>query len=198
MFYIHVYPLIDEDGSLVGTAINFFDVSHLMRLRADVDRMRQELQSGKEELETTNEELQSTVEELETTNEELQSTNEELETLNEELESTNAELESINTNLRLRTGEVERLNTLLLAITGNIEVGAAVLDKSMRVQVWNERAADLWGVRSDEVLGSSFFDLDIGLPAEQLRALISSGAGGRHLHDELVVTAMTRKGRRIC
>jgi len=97
----------------------------------------------------------------------------------------------------LRTGEVERLNTLLLAITGNIEVGAAVLDKSMRVQVWNERAADLWGVRSDEVLGSSFFDLDIGLPAEQLRELIQAGAGGRPRHDELEVTATTRKGRDI-
>src|SRR3989475_136112 len=141
--------------------------------------------------------LGRSLEELETTNEELQSTNEELETLNEELESTNAELNSINSDLQMRTTEVDRLNTLLLAITGNIEVGAAVLDKSMRVQVWNERAADLWGVRSDEVIGNSFFDLDIGLPAEELRALISSGAGGRHLHDELVVTATTRKGRAI-
>ncbi|HEY0831328.1 MAG TPA: CheR family methyltransferase, partial [Candidatus Dormibacteraeota bacterium] len=106
-FDVHVAPLTDEDGSLVGTAVSFLDVSHLIRLRSDVDRLRQELQSGKEELETTSEELQSTVEELETTNEELQSTNEELETLNEELESTNAELESINTDLRLRGVEVE-------------------------------------------------------------------------------------------
>ncbi|TMC78283.1 MAG: PAS domain-containing protein, partial [Chloroflexi bacterium] len=98
IFDVHVAPLVDEDGSLVGTAVNFFDVTHLTRLRSDIERLSQELQSGKEELETTNEELQSTVEELETTNEELQSTNEELETLNEELESTNAELESINTD----------------------------------------------------------------------------------------------------
>ncbi|TMC86185.1 MAG: PAS domain-containing protein [Chloroflexi bacterium] len=196
-FDVNVAPLVDEDGSLVGTAVNFFDVSHLVRLRSDVDRMRQELQSGREELETTNEELQSTVEELETTNEELQSTNEELETLNEELESTNAELESINTDLRLRTGEVERLNTLFLAITGNIEVGAAVLDGRFRVQVWNERAADLWGVRSDEVMGNSFFDLDIGLPADQLREMIQAGSGGRKRHGELIVVATTRKGRQI-
>ena len=45
---------------------------------------------------------------------------------------------------REKRGEVERLNTLLLAITGNIEVGAAVLDRGGRIQVWNERAADLW------------------------------------------------------
>ena len=194
---IHVAPLIDDDSSLVGVAINFVDVTSAMHLRSELERLSQELQSHREELETTNEELQSTVEELETTNEELQSTNEELETLNEELESTNAELNSINTDLQLRTSEVERLNKLLFAITGNIEVGAAVLDKSMRVQVWNERAADLWGVRSDEALGKSFFDLEIGLPAEKLRALIDAGAGGHPRHDELVVTAMTRKGREI-
>jgi two-component system, chemotaxis family, CheB/CheR fusion protein len=197
VFDVRFVPLVDEDGSLVGTAVNFMDVSAQIKMRSDLDRLRQELQSSREELETTGEELQSTVEELETTNEELQSTNEELETLNEELESTNAELESINTDLRMRTGEVERLNTLLLAITGNIEVGAAVLDGRGRIQVWNERAADLWGVRSDEVLGRSFFELDIGLPASRLRDLIDAGTGGTPRHDELVVAAMTRKGREI-
>ncbi len=196
-FDLHVVPLIDEDGSVVGTTISLFDVSNQIQLRSDVLRMRQELQSNREELETTNEELQSTVEELETTNEELQSTNEELETLNEELESTNSELNSINTDLAQRRGEVERLNTLLLAITGNIELGAAVLDRTGRVQVWNERAADLWGVRSDEVVGHSFFDLDIGLPADQLRKLVQAGTGGAKRHDELVVVATTRKGRQI-
>jgi two-component system, chemotaxis family, CheB/CheR fusion protein len=194
---VHVVPLIDEDGSLVGTTINFFDVSNQMQMRSDVERMKQELQSSREELETTNEELQSTVEELETTNEELQSTNEELETLNEELESTNSELQNINFDLNLRRTEVERLNTLLLAVTGNIELGAAVLDRSGRIQVWNERAADLWGVRSDEVLGRSFYDLDIGLPADELRELIQAGSGGQPRHDEVVVVARTRKGRQI-
>jgi two-component system, chemotaxis family, CheB/CheR fusion protein len=197
VFDMHVVPLIDEDGSLVGTSLTFLDVSSQVQLSFEVDRLRQELQSSREELETTNEELQSTVEELETTNEELQSTNEELETLNEELESTNSELQSINTDLMQRRSEVERLNTLLLAITGNIELGAAVLDRSGRVQVWNERAADLWGVRSDEVVGRSFFELDIGLPAEELRRLIQAGTGGAARHDELVVVATTRKGRQI-
>ncbi len=196
-FDVHVAPLIDEDGAIVGSAINFIDVGHTTQLDSELKRLGHELQSTKEELETTNEELQSTVEELETTNEELQSTNEELETLNEELESTNSELQSINDDLQLRGREVQRLNTMLLAITGNIEVGAAVLDKTMHVQVWNERAADLWGMRSDEVIGKSFFDLDIGLPAEQLRALVGAGAGGSAIRDELVVDATTRKGRHI-
>jgi two-component system CheB/CheR fusion protein len=204
VFDVHVLPLLDDDASMLGTSIAFVDVTPVARLRGELDRAKQdvetayeELQSSNEELETTNEELQSTVEELETTNEELQSSNEELETMNEELESTNAELENINTDLHLRTNEVGRLNTLLLAITGNIEVGAAVLDGSMKVQVWNERAADLWGLRSEEVLGRTFFSLDIGLPAEQLRAMIDSVERGGRPHQEVAVESVTRRGKTI-
>ncbi len=52
-------------------------------------------------------------------------------------------------------------------------------------------------VRSDEVVGKSFYDLDIGLPAERLRGLITAGASGQPEHDELIVEATTRRGRRI-
>jgi two-component system, chemotaxis family, CheB/CheR fusion protein len=204
VFDVHVAPLIDDAGSVVGTTISFVDVTVQSQLRTELDRARQEvetayeeLQSSNEELETTNEELQSTVEELETTNEELQSSNEELETMNEELESTNAELQTINNDLRARGDEITTLNALLEAITGNIEVGAVVLDPDMRVRVWNERAADMWGLRSDEVLGRSFYGLDIGLPANQLESMISSVIVGNGAHQELTVEATTRRGRRI-
>ena len=195
-FDVHVSPLIDDDGSIVGASIAFVDVTQINQLRSELERSKQdvetayeELQSSNEELETTNEELQSTVAELETTNEELQSSNEELETMNEELESTNAELQSINTDLRLRTDEVGRLNTFLRAITGSIELGAVVLDGDMRVQVWNERSADLWGLRSDEVIGQPFFDLDIGLPSKELRDMIRAVVRGNPTHDEANVQA---------
>ena len=95
---VEITPL-QEDGSDLGVSVTFFDSTHYQKLRQDLERSKQdlettyeELQSANEELETTNEELQSTVEELETTNEELQSTNEEIETMNEELQSTNEEL----------------------------------------------------------------------------------------------------------
>lgn len=117
--------------------------------------------------------------------------------MNEELESTNAELQSINTDLRLRTGEIDRLNTFLRAITGNIDLGAAVLDGDLNVQVWNERAADLWGVRSDEVVGRPFFDLDIGLPTKELRTMTRGVLRGRPGHDQAVVDALSRRGRSI-
>jgi two-component system, chemotaxis family, CheB/CheR fusion protein len=203
-FDVHFAPLVDDDGSVVGVSITFVDVTQVNQLRTELERSKQdvetayeELQSSNEELETTNEELQSTVEELETTNEELQSSNEELETMNEELESTNAELQSINSDLRYRTDEVDKLNTFLRAITGNIELGAVVLDHDMRVQVWNERAADLWGLRSDEVVGQGFFDLDIGLPAKDVRNLVRGVLSGNTTHDETTVQAVSRRGRNI-
>jgi len=204
LFDVFVAPLIDDDNSVIGTSVSFIDVTHLTQLRSELERSKEdvetayeELQSSNEELETTNEELQSTVEELETTNEELQSSNEELETMNEELESTNTELQTINTDLRLRTDEVNKLNTFLRAITGNIELGAVVLDGEMRVLVWNERAADLWGLRPDEVVGQPFFDLDIGLPSKDLRSMVRGVAQGKPTHDEATVEAVSRRGKSI-
>src|SRR4029077_21195148 len=82
-------------------------------------------------------------------------------------------------------------------ILGNIRLGAAVLDADLDVRVWNERAAELWGVRSDEVLGESFFDLDIGLPVKELRPMIRSVLRGKPSHDEKIVAAITRRGKRI-
>ncbi|MBO0686483.1 MAG: PAS domain-containing protein, partial [Candidatus Dormibacteraeota bacterium] len=147
---VHVIPVIDDDESMLGTSVVFIDVTQHQRLRLELERTRQEvettqeeLQSSNEELETTNEELQSTVEELETTNEELQSSNEELETMNEELESTNGELQAINVDLTSRTGELDRVNLFLQSILASIETGVAVLDDSLRVQLWNRRAEDL-------------------------------------------------------
>ena len=80
-----VTPLFDESHSPLGASVAFVDVTRSQRLQ-------EELQRSREEIQTANEALQSSNEELETTNEELQSSNEELETTNEELQSTNEEL----------------------------------------------------------------------------------------------------------
>ena len=142
--------------------------SELESNRRDLELAYEELQSTIDELETTNEELQSANEELQTTNEELQSTNEELETMNEELQSTNEELETINDELRDRTTELNQVNDFLETILTSLGIGVAVLDRQQRVQVWNHRAEDLWGLREDEAVEHHFLSLDIGLPAEPL------------------------------
>ena len=90
--------------------------------------------------------------------------------MNEELQSTNEELETINDELRERTGELNQVNDFLEAILTSLGLGVAVLDREQRVQVWNQRAEDLWGVRPDEAVDNHLLALDIGLPSEQLAA----------------------------
>jgi two-component system CheB/CheR fusion protein len=155
------------------------------------------LQSTNEELETTNEELQSTVEELETTNEELQSTNEELETMNEELQSTNDELQNINDQLRLSTEQLDGVNAFLEAVLTSLRAGVAVVDRDLRIQMWNRRAEDLWGLRSAEVIGQHLLNLDIGLPFEQLRPLLRGALGQHAAPGEIQTEAVNRRGRSI-
>jgi two-component system CheB/CheR fusion protein len=197
-------PIVSASGTFLGSSVTFADVARFERLRSELERSKrelemayEELQSTVEELETTNEELQSTNEELETTNEELQSTNEELETMNEELQSTNEELETINDELRQRTGELDRVNAFLESILLSLGVAVAVLDREQRIQVWNEQAEDLWGLRADEVVGQHLLSLDIGLPVEKLRRPLRNALAGNREGNELVLDATNRRGRAI-
>jgi len=163
----------------------------------ELETTNEELQSTNEELETTNEELQSTVEELETTNEELQSTNEELETMNEELQSTNEELQTINEELRQRSEELNNVNAFLESVLTSLRGGVAVVDNDLKVLVWNERANDLWGMRSDEVIGRNILGIDIGLPIEQLRQPLRECLSGARGYIEMQIAATNRRGRSI-
>src|SRR5215212_184367 len=201
---IQVVPLLESDGRVVGTSLNFTDVSRSRQLREELEYANrqletayEELQSTNEELETTNEELQSTVEELETTNEELQSTNEELETMNEELQSMNDELQSTNDELRERTREVGQLNAFMSSVFAGLRTGVVVVDSDLLVQVWNNQAEELWGVRQDEAAGRHLLTLDIGLPLEQVRPLVRSLLSGEQQEAIGVIPAVNRRGRPV-
>ena len=201
---IQISPLTASDGSLLGVNIVFNDVTAARRLQDDLEQAHQqleaayeELQSTNEELETTNEELQSTVEELETTNEELQSTNEELETMNEELQSTNEELQNINDQLRISTTQLDDVNAFLETVLASLRAGVVVVDHDLRIRMWSRRAEDLWGLRSHEVVGEHFLNLDIGLPFEQLRPLLRGVLGGPGDTAEIAVEAINRRGRAV-
>jgi two-component system, chemotaxis family, CheB/CheR fusion protein len=200
---VTIAPIYD-DQTIAGVRILFADCTAVHRLQAELSVSKQELetayeelQSTNEELETTNEELQSTVEELETTNEELQSTNEELETMNEELQSTNEELQTINDELRTRTMDADILNGYLGSVFSSLRAGVVVIDEDYRIRVWNRRAEDLWGIRSDEAVGAPFLSLDIGLPVAELGQPIREVMSGQKPGMETTTTATTRKGRSI-
>ena len=201
-FEIHVNPLIDAENGLLGVSIVFFDVTatralldKVVQTNRQLEAAYEELQSTNEELETTNEELQSTVEELETTNEELQSTNEELETMNEELQSTNDELHTINGTLHERSVELDNAKNFLDSLISSVQLGMVVVDREMRVVVWNRGCEDLWGLRADETRGTRLTELDIGLPLDGVRPLIGNAFVDPDSSGEAVVDAVNRRGR---
>ena len=202
---VHLVPLVDGEGEVLGTSITFTDVTRFRQLRVEVESANrqlelayEELQSTNEELETTNEELQSTVEELETTNEELQSTNEELETMNEELQSANDELQSTNDQLRDRTLEISDLNAFMESILGSLEAAVIVVDRDLRVQVWTRQAYELWGLRTDETIGQHLLNLDSGLPVSELHPWLRAVITGQEpavIGKQLA--AVNRRGRPV-
>jgi two-component system CheB/CheR fusion protein len=201
-FEIHVNPLVDTENGLIGVSIVFFDVTatralldKVVQTNRQLEVAYEELQSTNEELETTNEELQSTVEELETTNEELQSTNEELETMNEELQSTNDELHTINDTLRERSVELDHTKNFNTSLVDSITLGMVIVDREMRVLVWNRACEELWGLRADEATGSVLGSLDIGMPTDAVRPLIGSAFVDPDGTGETVVDAVNRRGK---
>jgi two-component system CheB/CheR fusion protein len=187
---VQITPLQDIDHTILGVSISFHDVTRYIQLQDALQRSRQEL-------ETTNEELQSTNEELETMNEELQSTNEELETMNEELQSTNEELQTINHELSERTSELNHTNVFIISILKSLQTGIVVIDNSFNVFIWNYVVEDLWGLRTDEVIGQSLFSLDIGLPVEQLRSPIRDCLSGKKSFQEMLLNVTNRRGKKI-
>jgi two-component system CheB/CheR fusion protein len=199
---VEVTALRDGDHR-TGTSIAFRDVTRHVQTTKELEQSKheledayEELQSTVEELETTNEELQSTNEELETTNEELQSSNEELETMNEELHSSNEELETMNEELRVRTGELNRTTGLIDSMLASLDVGVAVVDRDLRVQLWNGRAKDVWGVDIDQVRGHHLLNLDIGLPVGELRESLRQSLNDARTSERLL-HARDRRGQDV-
>ncbi|MEV6499741.1 CheR family methyltransferase [Streptomyces prunicolor] len=175
-FDILVQPLTGPNSLHVATSVSFIDVTVATQLKAEVKRVR-------EDLETAYEELQSTNEELETTNEELQSGNEELETMNDEM--------------RIRTEDLNEARAFLTAVLTSIEAGVVVLDHDLKVKSWNRGAVDLWGLRMDEVLDEEFFALDFGLPTDVLLPIVRTCMETRERTGPITLEALSRIGRSI-
>lgn len=116
--------------------------------------------------------------------------------MNEELQSTNEELETINDELRSRTDDLNEVNAFLESILASFQAGVVVVDAELRIQAWNEQAADLWGLRLDDVAEQHLLNLDIGLPVGELRDPIRAAVAGNQ-PDALVLEAVNRRGRAL-
>jgi two-component system CheB/CheR fusion protein len=115
--------------------------------------------------------------------------------MNEELQSTNDELHIINNALRERSVELDDARTFLDSLVNSIHLGMVVVDREMRVLVWNHGCEELWGLRADETTGQLLTALDLGLPVDQVRPLIGNAFVDPDNPGEAVVDAVNRRGR---
>jgi len=83
------------------------------------------------------------------------------------------------------------------SVLTSLRAAVVVVDAEMRVQIWNGRAEELWGLHADEVVGRSVLTLDIGLPVEELTAPLRRSVTGESGGEERVLAAHNRRGRTI-
>ena len=100
----------------------------------------------------------------------------------------------MNDELRERTDETLQANSFLGSVLSSIHQGVIVVDKTLRVVAWSRRAADLWGLRDDEVEGEHLLNLDIGIPVQRLRDPVRRIVAGSAVED-LELEGHDRRGK---
>ena len=116
--------------------------------------------------------------------------------MNEELHSTNDEFQAINEELRERSEELDSVNAFMQSVLTSLHSGVIVLDRDLRVTVWNQTAEELWGVRQKEAIDQHLLALDIGLPVDELRPALRNVLNGGN-DETLVLDAVDRRGRPV-
>jgi two-component system CheB/CheR fusion protein len=137
------------------------------RAPEELQRIRDELQSTVEELQTSNEEHKAAAEEIMSINEELQSSNEELETSKEEMQSLNEELSTVNSQLQSKIEEFQALTNDLGSLLSSTDIAVIFLDPSLRIRRYTPAATKLIELISTDVgrplqdLATKFTDPDL-------------------------------------
>ncbi len=117
--------------------------SLVARLKAELTTKNEFLESTCEALETSNEELKSSNEEMQSMNEELQSTNEELETSKEELQSLNEELATLNAELQTKVIDLSKANNDINNLMAGTGIGTIFVDQNQLIQRFTPSAAHI-------------------------------------------------------
>jgi len=146
------------EGPAKGKSVRAED-SEIARLRRELQTTKDHLQSIIEEYEAANEELKSANEEILSSNEELHSTNEELQTAQEELQSSNEELITINEQLQNRNQELTQLSDDWSNLLSSLNIPVVILGRDRRIQRFTKPAEDLLNL----------FPADIGRPLANIR-----------------------------
>lgn len=135
------------------------DAREIIKLRSELGTTRESLQTIIEEQEANNEELKSANEEIQSSNEELQSTNEELETAKEELQSTNEELTTLNEELQTRNAELGQAINDLTNLLASINVAILMLGEDLSIRRYTPMAERLFNLIPSD-LGRRLSDLN--------------------------------------
>lgn len=125
--------------------------AELARLRQELASTREYLNSINQEQEATLESLQAANEEIQSANEELQSTNEELETATEELQSTNEELTTVNEELHERNVELTQVNNDLTNLLSSVSIPVLILGADLRIRRFTPMARQILRVIPSDV-----------------------------------------------
>ncbi|MCL1465834.1 chemotaxis protein CheB [Argonema galeatum] len=154
-----------------GTALANQELE-ILRLRQELTSTREYLQSIIEEQEVTNEELKAANEEVLSSNEEFQSTNEELETAKEEIQATNEELNTINDELRNRNRELNQVNNDLNNLLDSVSIPIVMLGKDLCIRLFTPKAKTVLNIMPTDI-GRSIGDIHTHINVPNLKKLIS-------------------------
>jgi two-component system CheB/CheR fusion protein len=145
----------------------------------DAERLKMELVSTKDYLQSLLSEhqgimdaLAATNDELLAANEELQSTNEELQSAKEELQSTNEELSTVNDQLRSRNLELDEIASDLANVLASVEIPVIIVDLEHRVRRFTPTAKTIASCFPEDI-GRSIDDIKLKVTVENIGALIT-------------------------
>jgi two-component system, chemotaxis family, CheB/CheR fusion protein len=106
-------------------------------------------------------------------------------------------MESANEELRIQAQQAVSYKTYLESVLRSMNIGVVVIDDKHIVQSWNRWSENAWGLRAEEVIGTSFDALDIGFPVHLLRDGLMAVQSGREPVAEQVLEGVDRRGRSI-
>ena len=162
-------PIGEPKSSLRQAARGSADIKEVQiaRLRQELASTKEYLQSIIEAQEATNEELQSANEEIQSGNEELQSTNEELQTSKEELESANEELNTVNEEIQHRNQELAQFSNDLINLLNSTTIPMIMVGQDLHIRRYTPEAERVFGFTSHDV-GKALSHLPLNIQMPQL------------------------------
>lgn len=146
---IESLPASDEGSTPTKRKVK--DAQESNRLKQELATTREHLQSIIEEQQATNQDLRAANEEILSSNEELQSTNEELETAKEEIQAVNEELNTVNDELRRRTQEATRVSNDLQNLLNSIQIPILMLGSDLQIRQFTPAIEGIFNLISTDI-----------------------------------------------